>query len=401
MPPEYLAPGVYVEELGPVRPAPIAAIPTSVAAFLGRTRRGPIDAPALLGSFADFERLYGGLATDCPLSHAVQQFFENGGTQCYVARVVHRAANGSPDESAPITDADLTGPGLQAAGRGLWMLNAAGLVNILCIPPLAPGVDVAPRSWDVAIAWARSRRAFLIVDAPASWTTAAAASAAVGDFVARDPNAAIYFPRLLAAAGSRARRPRSFAACGAIAGIFARTDRERGVWKAPAGIEARLNGIAGLSVAVSGHDNGLLNRQAVNVLRSFPVYGPLVWGARTLAGYEGSGSQWQYIPSRRLALHIEESLDRGLRWAVFEAGGEPLWAKIRAATDDFLQSLFRAGAFQGATPREAYFVRCGLDTTSQAEMAQGTTNLLVGFAALKPAEFLVIRLAIRTAATSG
>lgn len=399
MPPEYLAPGVYVEEIRPARPQWIEPVPTSIAAFVGRTRRGPTDAPTLLSSFADFERLYGGLAADCPLSHAVQQFFENGGTQCYIARVVHRAANGSSDESAPITDADLVGPGLQAAGRGLWMLDAVDLVNILCIPPLAPGVDVAARSWDVAIGWARSRRAFLIVDAPASWTTVAEAAAAVGNLVARDPNAAIYFPRLLAAVGARARRPRSFAACGAIAGVIARTDRERGVWKAPAGIEARLNGVAGLSLAVSGHENGLLNRQAVNVLRSFPVYGPLVWGARTLAGYDGSGSEWQYIPSRRLALHIEESLDRGTRWAVFEAGGEPLWAKIRSAVGDFMQSLFRAGAFQGATPGDAYFVRCGPDTTSQAEVAQGTTNLLVGFAALKPAEFLLIRLAIRTAAT--
>jgi hypothetical protein len=194
------------------------------------------------------------------------------------------------------------------------------------------------------------------------------------------------------------RRQRAFAPCGAVAGVFARTDRERGVWKPPAGIEARLDGIAGLNLAVSGHDNGLLNQAAVNALRSFPVYGPLVWGARTLAGDDGSGSEWKYIPSRRLALHIEQSLERGMEWAVFEPGGERLWAKIRAATTEFMHSLFRAGAFQGAAPDDAYFVRCGLDTTTEADIERGTTNLLVGFAALKPAEFLLIRLAIRTAA---
>jgi hypothetical protein len=338
------------------------------------------------------------LAADCPLSHAVQQFFDNGGDDCYVARVVHRGTNGSPDEAAPITDADLVGPGLRAAGRGLWLLDDADPVNILCIPPLAPGVDVAPQSWDAAIGWARSRRAFVIVDAPASWSTASEAARAVGSFVSRDPNAAIYFPRLAVATGLHGRRRRAFAPCGAVAGVFARTDRERGVWKAPAGIEARLDGIAGLNLAVSGHDNGLLNQAAVNALRSFPVYGPLVWGARTLAGDDGSGSEWKYIPSRRLALHIEQSLERGMEWAVFEPGGERLWAKIRAATTEFMQSLFRAGAFQGAAPDDAYFVRCGLDTTTEADIERGTTNLLVGFAALKPAEFLLIRLAIRTAA---
>ena len=399
MPPEDLTPGVYVEQTRWAVP-PIEPVPTSVAAFLGRTRSGPTDAPALLTSFADFERLYGGLAADCPLSHAVQQFFDNGGAQCYVARVVHRGANGSPDEAAPVTDADLVGPGLQAAGRGLWLLDDADTVNVLCIPPLAAGVDVAPHSWDVAIDWARSRRAFVIVDAPASWSTAPEAARDVGNFVARDPNAAIYFPRLVVATGLHGRRRRTFAPCGAIAGVFARSDRERGVWKAPAGTEARLNGVVGLNVAMSGHDNGLLNRAAVNALRSFPVYGPLVWGARTLAGQDGSGSEWKYIPSRRLALHIEQSLERGLQWTVFEAGGEPLWAKVRAATTGFMQQLFRAGAFQGAAPKDAYFVRCGLDTTSQAEIAQGTANLIVGFAALKPAEFLLVRLAVRTAAAS-
>ena len=398
MPPEYRSPGVYVEETSVARPPKIEAAPTSVAAFLGRTRRGPADAPKLLTRFADFERLYGGLAADCPLSHAVQQFFDNGGADCYIARVVHRGANGSPDEAAPITDADLVGPGPRAAGRGLWLLDDADPVNILCIPPLAPGVDVAPQSWDAAIGWARSRRAFVIVHAPASWSTATEAARAMGSFVSRDPNAAIYFPRLAVATGLHGRRRRAFAPCGAVAGVFARTDRERGVWKAPAGIEARLDGIAGLNLAVSGHDNGLLNQAAVNALRSFPVYGPLVWGARTLAGDDGSGSEWKYIPSRRLALHIEQSLERGMEWAVFEPGGERLWAKIRAATTDFMQSLFGAGAFQGATPKDAYFVRCGLDTTTEADIERGTTNLLVGFAALKPAEFLLIRLAIRTAA---
>jgi phage tail sheath protein FI len=164
------------------------------------------------------------------------------------------------------------------------------------------------------------------------------------------------------------------------------------VWKAPAGIDASITGAAGLRTSLTDLENGTLNIQAIDCLRTFAVYGTVVWGARTLRGNNQVGSEWKYIPVRRLALYIEESLFRGTKWVVFEPNDEPLWAQIRLNVGAFMQGLFRQGALQGRSPREAYFVKCDAETTTQTDRNLGIVNILVGFAPLKPAEFVVIRI---------
>jgi phage tail sheath protein FI len=396
MPTEPLYPGVFIEEISSGVHT-ITGVPTAITAFIGRAVIGPTQAPSLVTSFVDFERLYGGLSSDCPLSYAVQHFFDNGGAQAVIARIVHRATDGTLDETAPITDADITDPSLEPNHAGLWLLDQADTVNILCIPPLGPATDVARATWDAAIAYAHSRLAFVIVDPPAIWATAADAANGVEQLATRDSNAALYFPRIVREDPLAADNPAAFAPCGTIAGLYARTDTARGVWKAPAGVDAALSAVTGLATTLNDSDNGTLNPLAVNCLRNFPVYGRVAWGARTLAGSDVLASDWKYVPVRRTALMIEDSLYRGTRWAASEPNAEPLWAALRLSVGAFMQELFRQGAFQGSTPREAYFVKCDADTTTEEDVTLGIANLVVGFAPLRPAEFVLLKLAVRTA----
>lgn len=207
-----------------------------------------------------------------------------------------------------------------------------------------------------------------------------------------EQNAALFFPRLRQPNPERNNQKEDFGPGGAVAGVFARTDAYRGVWKAPAGTEATLIGVPKLVVRLTDAENDELNSLAINCLRSFPVAGPVVWGSRTLAGADQAGSEWKYIPVRRTALFIEESLYRGTKWVVFEPNDEPLWAQIRLNVGAFLQSLFRKGAFQGTTPKDAYFVKCDRQTTTPRDIDIGVVNIIVGFAPLKPAEFVVIKI---------
>jgi len=157
-------------------------------------------------------------------------------------------------------------------------------------------------------------------------------------------------------------------------------------------IDAILRGVAGLDYLMSDGENGVLNPLAIDCLRNFPVYGQVVWGARTLFGADARASEWKYIPIRRLALMIEESLFRGTKWVVFEPNDEPLWAKIRQNVGAFMTTLFRQGAFQGSTPDKAFFVKCDGETTTAADRNLGVVNVEVGFAPLKPAEFVVLKI---------
>jgi phage tail sheath protein FI len=205
-------------------------------------------------------------------------------------------------------------------------------------------------------------------------------------------NAALYFPWVSAPNPLKENSPDVFPPSGYVAGLYARTDTNRGVWKAPAGTEASLRGVNGVTVTLTDRENGVLNPQAVNCIRTFPVYGTILWGARTLHGNDQRGSEWKYIPVRRTALFIEESLYRGTQWVVFEPNDEPLWAQIRLNVGAFMHNLFRQGAFQGKTPREAYLVKCDKETTTQNDINLGIVNVVVGFAPLKPAEFVIIKI---------
>ncbi len=499
-------PGVYIEEV-PSAVRTIVGVATSITAFIGRARRGPVNDPIRIQSFADFERRFGGLWQHSTMSYAVHHYFLNGGTDAIIVRVHNNggpgddratitlpagagnlalvaanegewgnnlqarvdhltrdpadtslfnlviqeldaedqvvqtetfrnvsideddatslptvleqssnlvrvdgsmpvarpeitvaavAAAGDGSDGDEVEDNDLIGS--QAAKTGIFALEDADLFNLMCIPPLTRATDVGGAVWSAALAYCKARRAVLLVDPPASpavpdWDTVedVVNNISVVDSL-RDENAAIFFPRLRMPDALKENRLQDFPPCGAVAGILARTDANRGVWKAPAGIEATLAGVRGLTYKMTDGQNGLLNPLGINCLRSFPVIGNVVWGSRTLEGADQLASQWKYLPVRRLALYIEESLYRGTQWVVFEPNDEPLWAQIRLNLGAFMQGLFRQGAFQGKTPREAYLVKCDKETTTQDDINRGIVNILVGFAPLKPAEFVIIKI---------
>ena len=295
-----------------------------------------------------------------------------------------------------LSGASFIGAASMAEKRGLHALDQADLFNILCIPPyIARGDDMLGGDVDrevvvAAASYCEGRRAMLLVDAPSTWGDAAAAATGIKGVGTASRNAALFFPRLMEPIAERGGQVSALAPCGAIAGILARTDVNRGVWETPAGIDTALNGVEGLSLAISDAENRLLNPLGINCLRAMSAAGRIVWGARTLHGDDREGAEWKYIPVRRTALYIEESVYRGTQWAVFEPNDEPLWAQIRLNVGAFLHNMFRQGAFQGMTPSEAYFVKCDRETTSREDSNRGIVNITVGFAPLRPAEFVVI-----------
>lgn len=284
------------------------------------------------------------------------------------------------------------GAGSSINKTGLYALDNADLFNLLCIPPFDVDSTVDANLVGEAATYCERRRAMLIVDPPITWTSVGAASAGVAGVGTSSKNAALYFPRLRQPNPLRENQLEDFVPCGAVAGVMARTDTTRGVWKAPAGLDATLVGVPALSVSLTDAENGQLNPLGINCLRAMPAAGRVVWGARTLQGNDRLASEWKYVPVRRTALFIEESLYRGTQWVVFEPNDEPLWAQIRLNLGAFMHNLFRQGAFQGKTPREAYFVKCDKETTTQNDINLGIVNILVGFAPLKPAEFVVLKI---------
>ncbi len=276
--------------------------------------------------------------------------------------------------------------------KGIYALEKADIFNLLCIPPDTMDGDIFPGVITKAAIYCEKRRAMLIVDPPGSWTSKDKARDGVASIGTNSKNAALFFPRLRQPNSLRDNQMETFVPCGAVAGVIARTDTQRGIWKAPAGLDATLVGVPQLSVPLTDMENGELNPKGINCLRSMPAAGRIIWGARTLQGDDRLSSEWKYIPVRRVALYIEESLYRGTQWVVFEPNDEPLWAQIRLNVGSFMHGLFRQGAFQGASPKEAYFVKCDKETTIQDDINKGIVNIIVGFAPLKPAEFVVIKI---------
>lgn len=296
-----------------------------------------------------------------------------------------------------LTETEISDGALEAPKEGMYALLNADLFNLLCIPPhkLSSAVnplasDLEPTLIDTAAAFCRAHRAFLIIDPPYGSTLTEAIT--FQGALTTTNRAALYFPTLLQPNPLHDNQLEEFAPCGAVAGIMAQTDSNRGVWKAPAGLEARLVGVPALSVPLTDAETGQLNPLGINCLRAMPAAGRVVWGARTLEGSDRLASEWKYIPVRRTALFLEETLYRATQWVVFEPNDEPLWAQIRLNIGAFMQSLFRQGAFQGKTPREAYLVKCDRETTTQDDINRGVVNILVGFAPLKPAEFVIIKI---------
>jgi len=511
MPPPVTSLGVRVTTTS----APAHVIPgvaTSIAAFVGRALRGPVNTPIAVQSFAAFAQTYGGLWNKSRLAYAVQDFFFNGGTSALVVRLAHpdataaritlpgntltlaaaspgawgdalaavvddnvsaavaaqlglatsdlfnltlcdagtgaieqhqnlsvknsarrvdtvlgtasqlvgalgglppqppaphlppgagltvwtdpqahtEATPGSGADGGELDAADFVGPTSETAKAGLYALDHADIFNLLTIPPYQALLDVDAAVIAAAASYCEKRRAMLLVDPPSVWTSAEAVVAGATALGSRSANAAVFFPRLVEF-DAQAGLLQSIAPSGAVAGVIARTDAQRGVWAAAAGSSATLENVTGLSLALTDGEINQLNDAAVNALRSLPSSSAAIWGARTLGGSNGD-PQWRYIPVRRLALYIEASLESGLQWVIFEPNGPPLWSQIRESVSSFMLGLFRQGALQGATASEAFFVQCDAQTTTQADIDRGIVNVVVGFAPLRPAEFTVVRL---------
>jgi len=487
-------PGVYVvEEPSGVRA--ITGVATSITAFVGRARRGDLDEPVTIHSWAEFERGFGGLWTESRLGHSVSDFFRLGGSTAIVVRV-HKAkaadtaklklssgsfelklqagspgtwgaklaaavdldtddttdkkrfnlkvtdtatgrvevfrnvsidatsaravdkvlandstlveidgalptnnpvattatATGATNDGDPVTKDELTeGAGMQAAKLGLYALEKADLVNLIVVPPYTTNDDIDAAVLTKAITYAKERDAIMLVDPPSGWSTKANAVTKAASFD-RGANAAVFFPRIKQPDPVRDGQLAAFAPSGAVAGVISRTDATRGVWKAPAGLDATLDGVVALDIPLTDAEIGDLNPLGVNCLRAAPAAGHVIWGSRTREGNDALASEWKYLPVRRTALFLKVSLYRGTQWVVFEPNDAPLWAQIRLNIGAFMGNLFRQGAFAGSTAKEAFFVKCDHETTTPDDVNLGIVNIWVGFAPLKPAEFVVLHL---------
>jgi hypothetical protein len=369
---------------------PITAAPSGVTAFVGRFAHGPTDLAIELTDPADAVARFGHPLPDGDTAVAIAQFFANGGQRAYAVRVA---------SDAPLDPAVVLGSAAEATG--LHALATAPDVDLVCLPDVRHlGEEAAGELLRAAQEWCVARRVFLLVDAPEGVD----GHQALVDWLTirglRHPNAALYVPRVVVADGpSGGTRP--VAPSGAVAGVYARTDHTRGVWKSPAGPEADLRDVLGLDVALTQRDQEQLGPAAVNTLRAGPAGGPVVWGARTLVG-DDTGSEWTYVAVRRTALFLERSLTRGLAWTASEPNAAALWSAIRGSVELFLDRLWRQGAFQGAKPDHASFVRCGLgQTMTQADVDAGVVVVQVGFAPLAPAEFVVLRLRLSVGGAAG
>jgi phage tail sheath protein FI len=375
-------PGVYVEER-PGGEHTIEGVTTSTSALVGYTPRGPVNEPRRVVSTAEYDRAFAAPGVASDLCSAIHLFFMNGGTEAYVVRVVGAEADaegGADSSGIPPTAQDIIGD--EMAGTGLHALDPVDVVNILCVPGCSDDSVIA-----AAQAYCEQRRAFLLIDVPAE--DAASVTGAVAWIrdaaTPKSANAAAYFPWLLIPDPLRQRELTATSPSGAIAGLYARTDRTRGVWTAPAGPDASLIGPIGLTCSLTDEQNSALNNAGFNTIRRFQDAGHVSWGARTLWGNDEPPSEWKYVPVRRTALFIEHSIERGTRWAVFEPNDTTLWSRLQRDVDDFMRRLFDEGAFVASSPRDAYFVTCDANTSD------GVVTIVVGFAPLRPAEFVVIK----------
>ncbi len=367
-----MADGLIVDELS--TPPPISGVPTAVTAFIDSFTTGPLNAPTPVSSFSEFEQTFGGLNSNSEASYQIQQFFNSGGLDAIVLRIA----------SEPSTPA--FAPALKSA-----LTTLTTPFNLLSIPATA---NLAPAAMhDIMLAaqsLCASKNSFYIADVPhskiAATPSAIEAWFANSGLAARN-YAAIYYPRLIAPDPLHQNAPREIASSGAIAGVYANTDSTHGVWKAPAGTGATLSGAAP-ALALTDAQAGQLNSASINTIRTFPTYGTVVWGARTTAG--ANDLDYQYVNVRRLTTYIQQSISAGLQWIVFQPNNPVLWASIRLTASNFLLRLWQQGALMGNKPEQAFFVKCDATTTTQIDIANGRVNIVIGFAPLKPAEFVII-----------
>jgi uncharacterized protein len=357
---------------------PIAGAPTSIAAFVGAAAQGPTDRAISVQSWLDFETQFGGLDPSNYLGYAVSHFFTNGGQQAYIVRLLE-----SGNDTAVVMAA-------------VHRLDAVPTVNLLAVPGEADPDTIAQLQ-----AYCVERKTFLIADSAAGSTFATLQNGPDSRTTGANAiNAAFYFP-WLNALDAQQNIARPFPPSGFVAGLYAATDASRGVWRSPAGLRANLTGELGPVLDLTDPQIGVLSAHAVNCIRHIAQFGDVLWGDRTLAGSDPAASDWKYVSVRRLALYIEQSLYDGTQWAVFEPNNAQLWTQLLSSVGAFMQTLFVQGAFQGTTPAQAYFVKCDASNNPPSSIDQGVVNILVGFAPVKPAEFVLIQIQQLTGQSGG
>jgi hypothetical protein len=476
----------------------IERVATGVAAFIGRTLKGPVGQAVPVRSFAEFQQQFGGLWQPSTLSYALEQFFENGGRDARIVRVVNGArpptitlpaggdalrlvalnpgsreylrasvdydgltaaeherfnlvvqrvrtagselvedqeiyrrlsmaaasgryvgdvllqsrlvrmlgaapdqrpdrsaggpggvavgytlSNTDGDDGAPLTDYDIIGSA--GGGTGLFALGGVQRFNLLCIPPLARDRDVGLSTLLVAARFCRERHALLVVDPPASWTSAPVALDSLRHWPFRSDSAVMYYPRVQAFDRLRG-RVEIFGSCGAAAGMIARADEVSPVWSAVESEEAILRPGLRPAVTVSDADRARLAQAGVNTLLAVRGGSREGLSPRTLAAGGSGASDWKYLSARRLALFIAASIEQGTRWVLLEHNGPATWQRARAQVEAFLESLAAQGAFAGAEDEQSYFVIADERVNRRETLAEGKFNLLFGFATSKPGE---------------
>jgi phage tail sheath protein FI len=388
--PRFSTPEVYIEEI-PSGVQSIEAVSTSVLGIVGVTLAGTVSGATKVTSWQGFIDAFGRTDPGSFTAEAVWGFIHNGGSEAWVVKVPHPTVpDGTPEAGSHDADAALA----RVLVEGIESLDGSTPVDVLICPDMLMVHDDRLRGSviEAMARFAERNLRFAIVDLPrigddqelVDWrlkhatSSFAAAYAPQTEIVHLDPGVA---------------EPTRFVPpSGSVAGIYARIDERRGVWNAPAGSATEVQGVVGLGETYTDTRQDLLNPHAVNVLREFSGRGILVWGARTLS----SDPEWKYISVRRLANMIERSVVHGTQWVVFEGNDEPLWASVRASIESFLLGLWRDGAFPGSKPEAAFFVSVGLgETMTQADIDDGYLNIVIGFAHLKPAEFIVIRITHR------
>lgn len=444
--PTYLAPGVYVEELESGS-KPIEAAGTSTAAFVGFTEKAPDDnpddpegkTPRFISNWTQFDTLYGGFVDGIQLPHAVYGWFNNGGGGAYIVRVPTASSSSSSSTSAESSSSG-SGSGSSRRSRssqapsggadgstyqvgseafigsegdrtGIMGLAVTTDVTMVIIPDLITATRDSSGSVDLTTFQAVQTAAIThcekmgdrmaVLDSPPGMNPQQVKDWR-SDTAKYDSNfSAFYYPWIKVSnplAGPKApSQPKTVTIppSGHIAGIWARTDTTRGVWKAPANEVVR--GALDVEMQVTSQEQELLNPIGVNVTRSFGTRGIRVWGARTL----GSDPSWRYINVRRLFNFLETSIKGGTNWVVFEPNDAALWARVRRTVNAFLLGMWRSGALFGATAGEAFFVKCDAENNPPESIDEGRLIIDVGVAPVKPAEFVVFRISQLAAGGEG
>ncbi len=346
------SPGIFIEEIR-IQPQPIEGVNTSNAAFLGETQMGPTN-PTLVTSWVDYQRVFGGYFGAVKyLPYAIEGFFLNGGKRCYVSS---------------ITGSDYT--------SALCKLEVIDEVSIVYAPNAQAEAGLAH---ELISHCERLKNRFAILDSVKGQDPSNVTKPEESSF------AALYYPWIYVKEKGTGQL-RLIPPGGHVAGIYARNDIEKGVDKAPA--NQIVKGAVDLELTMKSHQQDSIILQGINCIRKLEGRGIRVWGARTLS----SDPEWKYVNVRRLMIYLEQSIKKGTAWVTFEPNNAATWAKVKAQTENFLTQTWKAGMLLGTSAKEAYFVHCDQTTINQNDLDNGRINILIGLAATKPAEFIILRI---------